>query len=544
MKSIRHTAAWLLLLAGWFASPVRAEIRIVPQPVAVESCGQAWMLSSPINLYGDSPELRQLAQTFLETLSEAERGPMRIRRSAHNARILLGIDPTLGKEAYRLESGGHRIRITGGDLSGVWWGLQTLGQLLAQCPDNGSGRRFPALRIEDKPRFAYRGTHLDCCRHFFTVDEVKRFIDLLALHKINRLHWHLTDDQGWRIEIRRYPELTRTGSRRSQTVVGHHYHSQQYDGIPYGGFYTQEQIRDIVDYAARRQIVIIPEIEMPGHAQAALASYPRLGCRGEGYSVWTRWGISKEVFCVGREETFEFLEGVLDEVCELFPSEYIHIGGDEAPRDRWKECPDCQQRMRQCGFDREAQLQSYLIHRIEEFLATRGRRIIGWDEILDGGVSPSATVMSWRGTRGGVEAARQGNDVIMTPSDFFYLDYYQTDNPQANHEPLAIGGCVTLEKCYSFDPQAGLDNDARHHLLGIQANVWTEYMPDFDHLQHMVLPRLAAVAETAWSPRKSDYGAFVERLREALLPLYRMRGYRYAEYAFEQSRNDASQELK
>lgn len=536
MKELRYSRA-ILLLAGWMIGlavlQVRATVRIVPQPAAIEECGTEWALPEKLTIYAHGEELHRLAATFLEILPREERDRMRIERSKRQARLRLEIDPELGREAYRLDSSdGERIRIIGGDLSGVWWGLQTLRQLLAQIPHDNAARLFPALRIDDKPRFAYRGAHLDCSRHFFPVDEVKGFIDLLALHKINHFHWHLTDDQGWRIEIRSYPELTRIGSRRDETVVEHHYHSQNYDGIPYEGFYTQEQIRDIVDYAARRQIVIIPEIEMPGHAQAALASYPRLGCTGSGYRVWTRWGISKEIFCVGREQTFDFLEKVLDEVCELFPSTYIHIGGDEVPYDRWQTCPDCQRRMRECGFNREAQLQGYLIHRIETFLAARGRRIIGWDEILDGGVSPSATVMSWRGTQGGVAAARQGHDVIMTPNDFFYLDYYQTDNPRANGEPLAIGGCLPLAKCYSFDPEAGLDEQARSHLLGIQANTWTEYIPDYAHLQHMVLPRLAAVAEIAWSTRKTDYEQFVDRLGQALMPIYRKHGYHYAEYAF------------
>lgn len=534
----QHTLllALLLLAAILPDTAVLGAVRTVPQPASVETCGADFPLPDRLGIHGRSDELRQLATTFIAGLPAPLRSAAEFAGSKRRAQVLLEIDPALGPEAYRLDSSEGVIRITGGDTAGVWWGLQTFGQLLAGIPHGAAPRLFPAVRIDDKPRFAYRGAHLDCSRHFFTVDEVKRFLDLLALHKINRFHWHLTDDQGWRIEIRQYPELTRVGAFRAETVVGHHYHSQTYDGIPYGGFYTQEQIREIVAYAAARQIVIVPEIEMPGHAQAALASYPWLGCTGSGYQVWSRWGISKEIFCVGKEQTFEFLEKVLDEVCELFPGPYIHIGGDEAPRDRWSSCPACRRRMQECGLVREAQLQSYLIHRIEEYLAAKGRRIIGWDEILDGGVSQTAIVMSWRGTQGGVAAARQGNDVIMTPNDYFYLDYYQTEQPEANGEPLAIGGCVTLEKCYSFDPEAGLDAEARRHITGIQANTWTEYIPDYNHLQHMVLPRLAAVAEIAWSSRKSTYDEFADRLGRTMLPLYRMYGYRYAEYAFGETR--------
>ena len=535
----RHTLllALLLLAAILPDGTVYGTVRIVPQPVAVEECGRGIPLPDRLGIHGDDEELSQLALTFMAGLPAPLRPAVEIAGSKRKAQVLLEIDPSLGREDYRLDSSnGRLIRITGGDTAGVWWGLQTLGQLLAGIPAEAPLRLFPGVRIDDRPRFAYRGAHLDCSRHFFTVDEVKGFLDLLALHKINRFHWHLTDDQGWRIEIRQYPELTRIGAFRAETIVGHHYHSQSYDGVPYGGFYTQEQIREVVAYAAARQIVIVPEIEMPGHAQAALASYPWLGCTGSGYQVWSRWGISKEIFCVGKEQTFEFLEKVLDEVCELFPGPYIHIGGDEAPCDRWTSCPACQRRMQECGLDSEEQLQSYLIHRIEKYLAAKGRRIIGWDEILDGGVSRTATVMSWRGTQGGMTAARLGNDVIMTPNDCFYLDYYQTEHPEANGEPLAIGGCVTLEKCYSFDPEACLDAEARRHITGIQANTWTEYIPDYNHLQHMVLPRLAAVAEIAWSSHKSTYDEFADRLGRTMLPLYRMYGYRFAEYAFGETR--------
>ena len=439
------------------------------------------------------------------------------------------IDKKLAPEEYILDTHKGRIEITGGSEAGVFWGRQTLAQIVAQCGDE-----IPGLIIQDKPVFAYRGAHLDCCRHFFTVDEVKTFIDMIALHKINVFHWHLTEDQGWRAEIKQYPRLTEVGSVRAETLVGH-YGSNQYDGTPYGGFYTQDEMRDVVAYAAERFVTVIPEIEMPGHASAALASYPELGCRGKDYpyKVQTTWGVFPEVLCVGNPETFTFLERVLDEICDIFPSEYIHIGGDEAPREEWEKCPKCQALMKEKGFTREAELQSYLNNVIEDYLAQKGRRIIGWDEILDGGVSQSATVMSWRGTSGGIAAAKMGNDVIMTPYSHFYLDYYQTGDPKGNGEPLAIGGNLPLSKCYSFDPYDQLNDDEKAYIKGIQANLWTEYIATFDHVQLMVLPRLAALAEVAWCPEnRTEYPVFVKRIETGLLPIYKERGYNYADFAF------------
>ena len=439
------------------------------------------------------------------------------------------IDRKLAPEAYVLDTRKGKIVITGGSEAGVFWGRQTLEQLVKQCADY-----LPAVVIRDEPAFAYRGAHLDCSRHFFTVDEVKQFIDLIALHKVNVFHWHLTDDQGWRAEIKRYPKLTEVGSVRAETLVGH-YGSKEYDGTPYGGFYTQDQMREVVAYAAERFVTVIPEIEMPGHASAALASYPELGCRGADYpyKVQTTWGIFPEVFCAGNPETVTFLEGVLDEICDIFPSEYIHIGGDEAPREEWEKCPKCQALMKEKGYTREAELQSYLITTVEEYLAKKGRKIIGWDEILDGGVSQSATVMSWRGAKGGIAAAKLGNDVVMTPNSYFYFDYYQTGDPKGNGEPLAIGGNLPLSKCYDFDPYDQLNDDEKAHIKGIQANLWTEYIATFDHVEHMELPRIAALAEVAWShDNRTEYDNFVARIWKALVPIYLERGYRFADYAF------------
>ena len=445
------------------------------------------------------------------------------------AKVVTRIDETLAPEAYILRIADGKIELAGGSDAGVFWGRQTLAQIQSQC-----GRKLPGVLIEDKPVFSYRGAHLDCCRHFFTVDEVKAFIDMMALHKLNVFHWHLTEDQGWRAEIKKYPRLTEVGSVRAETLVGH-YGSDEYDGTPYGGFYTQDQMRDVVAYAAERFITVIPEIEMPGHASAALASYPELGCRGKDYpyKVQTTWGVFPEVLCVGNPETFQFLEDVLDEICDIFSSEYIHIGGDEAPREEWEKCPKCQALMKEKGFKREAELQSYLNNVIEEYLAGKGRKIIGWDEILEGGVSQSATVMSWRGVKGGIEAAKMGNDVIMTPNGYCYFDHYQTKGREENGEPLAIGGYLPLEKCYSFNPYEGLNDEEKAHIKGVQANMWTEYVATFDHVQHMELPRMAALAEVAWSlDNRTDYADFLSRVEQGLLPIYQGRGYNYADYAF------------
>ena len=449
-------------------------------------------------------------------------------------RLYAPIDENLEPEEYILDTRKGKVKIKGGSDAAIFWAQQTLLQIIAQVRNQG-GDRIPGVLIHDKPAFPYRGAHLDCCRHFFTVDEVKTFIDMIALHKLNVFHWHLTEDQGWRAEIKEYPRLTEVGAVRAETLVGH-YGSNEYDGTPYGGFYTQEEMRDVVDYAARRHVTVIPEIEMPGHASAALASYPELGCRGADYpyKVQTTWGVFPEVFCAGNPETVVFLENVLDEICDIFPSEYIHIGGDEAPRDEWEKCPKCQALMKEKGYTREAELQSYLITTVEQYLAERGRKIIGWDEILDGGVSQSATVMSWRGAQGGIAAAKMGNDVVMTPNSHFYLDYYQTADPAGNGEPLAIGGYLPLSKCYAFDPYDQLNDDEKAHIKGIQANIWTEYIPTFAQVQHMALPRLAALAEVAWCPdNRTDYEAFVERVAAALLPVYQDRDYVYADYAFQ-----------
>ena len=413
------------------------------------------------------------------------------------------------------------ISITGDTHSGTFYGMQTLIQLLPVAPfmqtaaglairPGASGDfTIPAVSIEDYPRFAWRGLHLDVGRHFFPVDFVKKYIDYIALHKMNYFHWHLTEDQGWRIEIKKYPLLTEVGSCRSGTIIGHAPGTGD-DSIPYCGYYTQDEIRDVVKYAAARYVTIIPEIELPGHSSAALTAYPWLGCTGGPYHVQHGFGVFKDVFCAGNDSVFHFLEDVMDEVMALFPSTYIHIGGDECPKDSWKACPKCQQRIKDLGLKDEEGLQSYFVQRIEKYINSKGRKIIGWDEILEGGIAPNATIMSWRGEKGGIEAAKQHHDVIMTPGDYVYFDHSQV----RNDDSLTIGGYLPLEKVYSYEPvPRELGADESHYVLGAQANLWSEYMSNPRKVEYMLFPRLSALAEVLWSPKTSrNWKNFMTRL--------------------------------
>ena len=407
-----------------------------------------------------------------------------------------GIPP----EGYRIDISARRAQLSAGDDAGLFYGLQTLLQL---ADERGN---LPCVSIEDHPRYRYRGLHLDVCRHFFPVRFIKHYLDWMASCKLNTFHWHLTDDQGWRIEIKRYPRLTEIGGYRTRTQIGgFHEDPITYEQGRYGGYYTQDEIREVVAYAAERHIAVIPEIEMPGHATAALAAYPELAC-GHGpksFETSGRWGVLDDVFCPGKEQTFEFLEGVLDEVLELFPSKLIHIGGDECPRVRWKECPDCRARMEDEGIEDEAGLQTYLTLRIGRHLEAKGRRLIGWDEILDGELAPGAVVMSWRGTRGGIAAARRRHEVIMTPSTYLYFDKKATDSYD---EPVSLSSSLLpLEKIYGYDPDEGIAPEGRRYLLGVQANLWTEFIRTEGRASFQLLPRIYALAEIAWSPveRKS-----------------------------------------
>ena len=451
----------------------------------------------------------------------------------------------LNEEAYYLQISENEINLEASTPAGIFYGVQTLRQLLIK---EGGFISFPAVEIKDVPSLAYRGMHLDVARHFFTVEEVKEYLDMLALHKINIFHWHLTEDQGWRIEIKEYSELTEIGGYRNGTIVGR-FPGSENDNKKYGGFYTQEEIREVIEYAGKRHITIIPEIEMPGHSSAAIAAYLYLSCfpeentivpqgmmsetgkqlqaEGKPKIVQESWGVFDDVFCAGKESTFTFLENVLDEVVNLFPSEYIHIGGDECPKANWKRCPDCQNRIKNLGLKDEHELQSYFIQRMEKYLNSKGKKIIGWDEILEGGLAPNATVMSWRGEEGGVEAAKQEHDVIMTPTGYFYFDYYQEEKLKG--DSIAIGAYLPLSKVYSYNPKPeALSTVEAEYILGVQANVWTEYMQDFNQVQYMTLPRLAALAEVGWTNTKNrNWENFVDRVN-SLKTIYEEQGYNYA----------------
>ena len=421
------------------------------------------------------------------------------------------------KEVYNMRIEKDRIEIEAGAPAGIFYAMQTLRQLLPPEINRNTLAKdvtwaVPCAVIEDEPRYPYRGMMLDVCRYFSDVAAVKRYIDQLAFHKINYFHWHLTNDQGWRIEIKKYPKLTETGAWRNRTLIGDLYVLPHiFNQERYGGFYTQDQIRDVVAYAKTKFVTVIPEIEMPGHAIAALTAYPELSCTGGPFEVATYWGVFNDVFCP-KERTFEFLENVLAEVMELFPGTYIHIGGDECPKLRWKNCYHCQTKIKELGLKDEHELQSYFIRRIENFVNSKGKRIIGWDEILDGGLAPDATVMSWRGANGGIAAAKQGNDVIMTPSAYCYFDYYQSRDRES--EPKAIGGYVPMEKVYSFDPTPEtLTADEAKHILGAQANLWREYIASDSYAEYMLFPRLAAMSEVVWTPGKEkNYENYMTRL--------------------------------
>ena len=414
------------------------------------------------------------------------------------------------KEAYKIEINSKKITVSGKE-EGLFYGVQTLLQLL---PNKISKEiKLPCVIIEDQPRYSYRGLHLDVCRHFFSVDVIKDFITQMASYKLNNFHWHLTDDQGWRIEIKKYPKLTEIGSKRAQTLVGNKFERSPFffDGNPYGGFYTQEEIKDVVKFAEDNYVNVIPEIEMPGHASAAVTAYPNLACFPDrNYKVVESWGVFEDVFCAGKEETFTFLEDVLTEVMALFPSKNIHVGGDECPKTRWKICPNCQKRIKDLGLKDEHELQSYFIKRIEKFLNANGRQIFGWDEILEGGLAPNAAVMSWRGESGGIHAAKLKHPVVMTPEGTVYFDYNQGYSPS---EPLTVGRLSTLEKVYSYNPTPvdSLTVEEQKYIIGVQANLWSEYLTNLAKLNYMLYPRVLALAEIAWTePKNKNYNHFIQ----------------------------------
>ena len=494
-------------------------ISIIPQPKELVEGQGSFTLTARTPLLAQGDSALTIARFFADKLNASTGFNLRAiaSKAPRRGAITLRIDPKLplGVEGYTLSASSQGITVTGRTGQGLYYGMQTLLQLLPPTIESstkvsGVTWRIPAVSIKDEPTFEYRGALVDVCRHFLTVDEVKKHIDLLSMFKINRMHWHLTEDQGWRIEIKKYPRLTTIGSKR---IEG--------DGSVYGGFYTQEQVRDIVRYASDRFVTVIPEIELPGHAMGAIASYPELTCfpHRRVYEVRNLWGIEQDVYCPGKETTFKFIQDVLDEVLPLFPSEYVHIGGDECPKIRWKECPDCQRRIKEEGLKNEEELQSYTIRRAQKMLAKHGKKLIGWDEILEGGLAPSATVMSWRGEDGGIKAANMGHDVIMTPgSGGLYIDHYQGDS---KIEPVAICCYASLEKVYSYNPiPSAIAPDKRHHIKGAQANLWAEYLYTTDIMQYRAFPRVIALAEATWTPQgRKDYKSFEHRLNGAYVRL-------------------------
>lgn len=444
-------------------------------------------------------------------------------------------DKSLGNEEYSITVSPKAAVIKASSLNGFIYSIQTIKQMLPESiygnvPAENGKWVLPCCVIKDRPLFAYRGMHLDSARHFWSVEEVKKYLDVMAMYKLNRFHWHLTDDQGWRIEIKAYPLLSQIASYREGTMTGKDFNSD--DHKLYGGFYTQDQIRDIVRYAGRLGITVIPEIDLPGHMLAAMSAYPWLGCTGGPYSSWTKWGVSDQVLCAGKESTYKFLETVLGEVTGLFPSEYIHIGGDECPKTEWKKCPACQAKIAELclksddKYSAEQYLQNYVTARIQKFLESRGKKIIGWDEILEGRLEPGATVMSWRGTDGAKEAIARGFDAIMTPNSHLYFDYCQSENQ--DEEPLSNGGFISLEKVYSFNPYEGITEEMRSHIIGVQANLWTEYIPTNEQLEYMLLPRMLALSEVQWCrPEARDFDRFMNSMKTRQSQILEKAGYNY-----------------
>ncbi|MBD8002416.1 family 20 glycosylhydrolase [Bacteroides caecicola] len=535
-----------LLLAGVLAVScsnkeiIMANYQVIPKPLQVsEVTNDMFLLKEGVNIvYPAGNEKMKKNAEFLASYVQKQTGlALNIKEGEPEKGavcLCLGLEND-NPEAYKLTVGGEQIIITGASEAGVFYGIQTLRKSLPVAQNVEVN--LPAVEISDAPRFGYRGMHLDVSRHFFNMDEVKTYIDMLVLHNMNRFHWHLTDDQGWRIEIKKYPKLQSVASQRSETLVGR-WGSGKYDGTPYGGYFTQEQIKEVIAYAAERYVTIIPEIDLPGHMQAALTAYPELGCTGGPYEVRKIWGISDDVLCAGNDFTLQFIKDVLAEVADLFPSEYIHIGGDECPKVRWEKCPKCQARIRALGLKsdahhtKEQRLQSYIINEAEKFLSTKGKKIIGWTEILEGGLSPNATLMSWIGETGGIEAARQHHDVIMTPNTYLYFDYYQTKDTE--NEPLAIGGYVPIEKVYSYEPiPSVLKPEEAQYIKGVQANLWTEYIGTFSQVQYMVLPRMAALCEVQWSaPELKNYKDFLKRMPQ-LTDIYDCMGWNYAKHIYD-----------
>ena len=519
-----------------------ANYQIIPMPLDIQLAEQGMFIlteGTPVIYPEGNAKMQNNANFLAEYVKEKTGITLAPTAGTDGKGIILKVEENKEKpEGYSLKVSADNVIICGGSEAGVFYGIQTLRKSLPVA--QGGKVALPAVEINDAPRFNYRGGMLDVARHYFTLDSLKRYIDLLAMHNINRFHWHLSEDQGWRIEIKSRPLLTEKGSMRKQTVIGRN--SGKYDGKPYGGFYTQEEAREIVAYAADRYITVIPEIDMPGHMMGALHAYPELGCTGGPYDVWCQWGVSEEVLCAGNDATLKFIEDVLGEIVQIFPSEYIHVGGDECPKTRWKSCPKCQARIKALGIKgdekhtAEEYLQSFVINHAEKFLNSKGRQMIGWDETLEGGLAPNATVMPWRGEGGGIEAARQKHNVIMTPNTYLYFDYYQTKDTE--YEPLAIGGYLPLERVYSYEPMPkALSAEEQKYIVGVQANLWAEYITTFSQAEYMLLPRLAALSEIQWSSAdKKNYECFLSRLPR-MVQLYDVKQYNYATHAFDITAN-------
>ena len=536
--------ALVAALSAVCCGAVSAKVHIVPYPQEITvNEGTCNVAGVDVRCVGDLDDKSvALAEHLADQLSLVSGKKSQVKHTKAGKGINLVLDKTLAEEAYTLEIGKKSVVLRASSLRGFNWGVQTLKQLMpvqiyGDTTAEGINWAVPCCTISDAPRFGYRGLLIDEARHFFGMEAIKDVLDVMEIHKLNTLHWHLSDDQGWRIEIKKYPLLTEVGSIRKETLVGHLRRSNEYDGTPYGEgmWYSQDQIREIVDYAAARGINIIPEIDLPGHMQAALTAYPYLGCTGGPYEVWTKWGVSEDVLCIGKETTMQFVKDVLAEICDMFPSEYIHIGGDECPKVKWAECPHCQAKIKELGITGDEKhspehfLQSYVTAEAEKFLAERGRRLIGWDEILEGELAPNATVMSWRGTKGGEAAVKLGHDVIMTPNQYLYIDYYQSKDK--DNEPLAIGGYVPVEKCYSFEPfTENMTEEEKAHIIGVQANLWAEYIGTQDYLEYMLLPRLSALSEVQWcAPENKIWERYLDSVDE-VLNIYETAGYNYAKH--------------
>ena len=500
--------------------------QVIPQPRSVNmQKGTPFLLqSSTVITYTAGNDMQRNATFLSQWINELTGVKLGVQATKGKAKsvISLVIDPKAkdinNTEGYAINITNKGIVVRGKTAAGVFYGCQTLRKTMPALKnaDGTAVIEMPAVAITDEPRFGYRGMHLDCSRHFYKASFVKQYIDMIALHNMNRFHWHLTDDQGWRFAVDKYPKLATIASQRNGTMLGHC--PNVIDHTPYGGYYTDEEIKDIIKYAADRYITIIPEVDMPGHMMAVLAAYPELGCTGGPYETAMRWGIFEDILCAGNPKSYEFLEAVLDKVCDLFPSRYIHIGGDEAPRTRWEKCPKCQAIIAKEGIvakdghSKEALLQGYLTHKVQAYLEAKGRRIIGWDELLGCDVDTTATIMSWRGSEPGAKGAKLGHDVIMTPMPHCYFDFYQTK--ETRDEPVAIGNFLDVAKVYAMQPVAdGLSPEAAKHIIGVQANVWTEYITCPEYVEYMILPRMAALAEVQWMPEsQKNFDAFKKRI--------------------------------